>query len=164
MSDLLERQAVKVVEQQDGPLVDRDPSECGLESRRFQAASGRIGSRQVSSIEDDLPIPTPLTERLAAGIDQDAGQPRVEAGRVSQLREIDPCRHEGFLGGVMGLGFVAQDGASRPQHSIGSRQDEKGKGITVAGPRARHESFVSVHRDGDLGQLQGCRSERRIPT
>jgi len=63
----------------------------------------RTEFRRIPDIDLPKPNDATMTERHPTGVDDDAIEPRVEAGRVAERREVSPSRDERRLDGVLGI-------------------------------------------------------------
>ena len=57
-------------------------------------------------------------EPIPADVDQDPIEPGVETRRVAQCRRRAPGQDQRILGGVLGLGLIAEDQAGQPECPI----------------------------------------------
>src|ERR1700730_5652724 len=100
---------------------------------------------RLETLELDLVRPMALAKRVPAGIQDDSVEPGVEAGAVPQAGDLHPRGDEGLLCRVMGVCFVAQDGAGRAKDAVDVCLDEQLERIPVA---ARRQFDQRVARGG----------------
>src|ERR1035437_10041775 len=102
---------------------DHDYSVVGVETRersaQFVAAGGGLtlvgDARQARQLERLSAASGPLAKTVAADVDENPTEPRLELVGVAQLVPIAPGRGEGVLRGVLGFLRTAQD---RPSKSV----------------------------------------------
>ena len=88
-----------------------------------------IAGRERDFVRDVCRLPTGRTKSVAAGVDEDPVEPRLEPGLVAQRLPLAPGLDEGVVGRVLRLGRVAQD---RPSEAVRlvevfvSQPDERG--------------------------------------
>ena len=82
----------------------------------------------------DLPDPPPAagTERHSRRVDGDALEPRLELVGFAQARQLAPRGDERLLGGVAGVGLVAEDRAGQSVHGIHPGADDRLERVEVA--------------------------------
>ena len=91
-------------------------------------------------------------QAIAAGVDQDPVEPRLESCRVAQRLPLAPRLDECVVGRVLRLGLVTQD---RPRQAIRLVQmlvGEPGEGGGASRPLAGHQGRAICQVD-DLGRL-----------
>lgn len=133
---------VQVVVDEDVALSDLEP----IEGRHHVAGGGlqRLSSvREVEVIQRNDRRSAPQPQDIAASVQEDLVQPRIEARPVSEARKVLPCRYAGVLGRVAGVRFVTQDGAGMPQEPIQSRLDEVGEGTRLTFRRTRDQGVLA---------------------
>ena len=147
LGDLHERQPEVVVQDEDRPLIDREPAERPLQ---FVAVGdgGRAvrGRRPIDGQDPDVrrPLARPL-RFVVAGVDEDAMDPRLEALGLPQVREPAPGEHEGVLQRVLGETRVAQDPLGNRVERIADLVHQDGERLTIAPTGLLDE--VSIHLD-----------------
>jgi hypothetical protein len=103
------------------------------------------GGRCVRLEQDDIGCEPLATSRFGvAGIDEDAMEPRLEAIKVAQGRELPPHLDEGDLDGVLGEFGVAQDAIGDEDAAVADLANQGGERFFVAAPRLIHDA--SEHR------------------
>jgi hypothetical protein len=142
--DLWQREAEVVVEDQDGPLLDGEPSKRALEL--VSVIDGLVLVGPVHGLDgDQLDTlgPTPATPRLGeTGVGQDPVEPRLETPRVSQRADFPPGGQQGRLDGVVSKVVVAQD-PERDRHALVTGQaSERIEGLSIAALRHVHQLCV----------------------
>ena len=151
VGDLGERQAVEVLEDEDRPLVGRQPAEAALQlvavgdppERVRLVPADRVGVGVVGEQPDDRPA-APLAAGLRdAGPDDDPVRPGVETVRVAQPRQLVPDRDQRLLQRILGEVVVAQDPVGGREQAAGRQAHQRLEGLLVATRRSRYE--VTLH-------------------
>ena len=147
LGDLHERQPEVVVQDEDRPLIDREPAERPLQlvavgdGRRCRpgspaARSGRTGR---------WPSRARPLRLVVAGVDEDPMDPGLEAVGFPQVRDPAPGEHEGVLQRVLGETRVAQDPLGDRVERIADLVHQDGERLTIALTGLLDE--VSIHLD-----------------
>ncbi len=93
----------------------------------------------------------PRSQPVAAGVDEDSAEPRLEPVRIAQLVEPAPGRDHGIVGRILRLARIEQDD---PRHAVGVverppvEQRVKRPGATYV------RRLGQVHATHDRGQLR----------
>jgi hypothetical protein len=90
---------------------DGVPVGCGLAC----VGDGGTGIDLHGPAELPRALPEPLSEKLAADVDQDPTEPGVETGRIAQAAAISPGKGEGVLRRVVRVARVAEN---RPDEAV----------------------------------------------
>ena len=95
-------------EREDDLVVGRETCECALDQVAFLGGAEGIGIRQVGrqlgrAGSGRAPEPVP------AGVDEDAPEPRLEAGLVPKARPGAPGAQERVVDHILGIGAVTED-------------------------------------------------------
>ena len=108
------------MEDQDGALLDGEPPEGPLEQVAVVHGQVVVGAVRARDGKDPRALGPPLaTPGLGvARVGEDAVEPRLEAGRVTQRSELGPGRDQGGLDGVLGQVDVAEDPHRDRQASV----------------------------------------------
>ncbi len=121
---------------QQSSLFHGQPFECVVEGPRRGDRSIRrlVASRHgvVVGIYGDLAHGSPVAQRHAAGVRRDPPQPGGEPFRFTKTWQAAPGSDERFLGGVLGVGSVAEDGVCGSVHGVDLLPDEHLEGIAIA--------------------------------
>jgi hypothetical protein len=91
--------------------------------------------RRIPDIDLPKPYDAPVTERHPTGVDDDAIEPRVEVGWVTERREVPPGRDERLLDSVPGVHLGAEDRHRQPVQVIDAhpRQVIEGGRVSMLG-------------------------------
>ncbi len=145
LGDLHERQPEVVVQDEDRPLIDREPAERPLQ---FVAVGDGVaavrGRWPIHGHDPDVrrPAASPL-RFVVAGVDEDAMDPRLEPVRVPKMREPAPGKDEGVLQRVLGEARVAQDPEGDRVENVADLVHQDGERLSVAPTGLLDE--VSIH-------------------
>jgi hypothetical protein len=109
-----------------GPEVedDHDPLLVGeLAQRAERIVTSDDVAERVAPIngvvgENDEPDSSSAAEAISTEVDEDAIEPRLEAGRLAQLPRPAPSLLDGVTDGVLGLGRIAQDETGQAVGSV----------------------------------------------
>ena len=145
LGDLHERQPEVVVQDEDRPLVDREPAERPLQFVTVgDGGSAVLGRWPIEGQDPDVrrPLASPL-RFVVAGVDEDAMDPRLETLGFPQVRESAPGEDEGVLQRVLGETWVAQDPLSHRVERAADLVHQDGERLTIAPTGLFNE--VSVH-------------------
>jgi hypothetical protein len=82
-------------------------------------------------------------ELIAAGVEEESVEPRVEAIGVAKARQVPPASDERLLDGVLRAVLVLQDESSRGVQPADRGTCQHGEGVMIASPSPLHE--VSLH-------------------
>ena len=135
------------MQNEDRPLVDREPAERPLQFVAVgQGGTAVRGRWPVDGQDPDIRRPVACPLRLVvAGVDEDAMDPRLEPLGFPQVREPAPGEHEGVLQRVLGQTRIAQDPLSHREERIADLVHQDGEGLTIA-PTGLFDE-VSIHID-----------------
>src|SRR4029079_11206624 len=124
--------------------------------------TGRVG-RDRHPAHGDLAdaAPAPGAIRLASGVHGDPLEPGVEALRIADLADLPPRRDERVLGGVAGIGLVAEDRVGQAVDGIHTNADELLERVEVALAGSVDERQVS--RGSDPTPSSGDAFEHLMP-
>ena len=145
LGNLHQRQPDVVVQNEDGPLIERDAAKRPFQLVAVRQGAARIRARRVSDVENpdvcrELPAPTGF---VVAGVDEDSMDPRLEVLRLPQVRDPAPGEHESVLQRVLGQTRVAQDPVSHRVELIADLVHQDGERLTIAPTGLLDE--VSIH-------------------
>lgn len=134
-----------VVQHDDGPVLGGEGAEGTIEQlsitdrphlvtgRSFRRANG-LHSRHRSALRAGLRV---------AGMDDQTMEPRFEAFRLTQRRQVAPCTQERLLRGVLGAMVIAKDAVGEAVAAIHVGPDKRREGVAIASARPLHE--VDLH-------------------
>ena len=110
--------AREVVQDEDGPLIRRQPPEAAFELIPIRDGQQVVGrGRSVDRQRPEVGAPTTLARRLGdADVDEHAAEPRVEPVRIAEPSQVTPGDHQRVLDGVLGPIDVAED-------AVGDREE-----------------------------------------
>ena len=149
-----------VVEDEDGSLIDAQPTKAAFELVAIGDQPGRVaagGWRRPAELDLDRPAPA-LTGRIDAGVDGQSLEPGIEPVRIAQDRQVPPSPDESLLDRVLRKGTVAEDEAGHGFQPRNGRAGKHGEGVMIAPARTLDE-FPLVH-----GHLSSRPSGRVHPT
>ena len=130
LGDLLVGQADEVLQDHDGPLIERQSLEATIQLVAIGDGAGMI-SRIRSLWQDaaDPPVPEPSVPRLGVRRPHhDAVGPCLESVRVLELGKMAPDVDERLLGGVLRPSGIAEDVVSGGVHRVTDPDGERGEG------------------------------------
>jgi len=107
--------------------------------------------------------PTISARKVAAQIDRDLEQPRLESQVGARARERSIGVQERVLRDVLGLGPVARQTERQVKERRGVTRDEFGKGLRIAEQRLPDQSLVAgwhCNVSFPVGQMLRLRRER----
>jgi hypothetical protein len=148
LGDVVDRQVAPEPEDDDDPLVGIQHRE-----RPGERVARRDGLNSVGPDEPDhLPksfrrqlddrTPPPRSEPVAAGIDDDPAEPRLEAIPVAQARPAAPRGDRGIVNRVLGLHRVAEDDGRQPVGAVEMALDHGAELVDRVG----HEAVADSRR------------------
>ena len=144
--DIVDWKVAVVAKDHGDPLIGVQDRECTLE--RVAVGEGRTGvmrGRRVScSIQWVMASVALPSKSVAAGVDHDAVEPRIEPVGVAEARVIAPGSCESVMGRILGLLYVAENQAGEPIGRVEAILDEmlKGGGACHLGVRGDHPVCV----------------------
>ena len=138
--DLVDRAALPVVQDQDGPQRECEAFEGTLqliEARRFvgdsRPAAGRLVRFGDEADRDLVDGRAPASAPGGpAGVEVDAAEPGVESLRIAQLADVAPGVEEGVLGGIARVGLAPEDREGGPEGGLDPAVHEPLEGDPVA--------------------------------
>src|SRR5262245_61278886 len=146
LGDLHEGQPEVVVQDEDRALLDGQASERPLGLVAVGDDGARVRCRWLGRRHDpDLRCPGTRPPRLVvAGMHEDAMDPRLEALRIPQLRDLAPGEDEGVLQRVLGEARVAQDALRDGVERVTDLVHQDGERLAVAAPSLFDEDPIHL--------------------
>jgi hypothetical protein len=148
---------------QDGALLEGEPPEGPLEQVAIVDGQVVVGAVRPRGRQDPHALGPPrATSGLGvAGVGEDAVEPRLEAGRVTQGPEFGPGRDQRGLDGVLRQVEIAEDPHRDPEASVAHRAREGVERFRVPSLRQADQLLVhpSLHTRGDRPEVD--RSQMR---
>ena len=145
LGDLHEGQPEVVVQDEDRPLVDREPAEGALQL--VAIGDGGAPIRASMARRPAAPGRSPTSAAPAglvvAGVDEDPVDPGLEALGLPQVRQPPPGEDEGVLQRVLGEPRVAQDPVGDRVERVADLVHQDGERLSVAPTGPLDE--VSIH-------------------
>jgi hypothetical protein len=138
-----------VMEDQDGALLEGEPTEGPLEHVAVVDGQVVVGAVRPRDRKDPHALgPTRATPGLGvAGVREDAMEPRLEAGRVTQGSELGPGRDQCGLDGVLRQVEIAEDPHRDPKAAVAHHARQGVERFRVAPLRLADQLLVhpSLH-------------------
>ena len=135
-------------------LLGLQAPEAAFELVAIGEGSRAVGGVRFSPDDPDLGGPAALVPTLVgAGVDDEPVEPRPEAVRITQSRQLSPCMHEGFLDRVLRAIPVAQDEPRDGIQAVGGSAREDLEGLMIAALCRLHQ--IALHRFST-----GCATQR----
>jgi hypothetical protein len=135
---------MQVMHDQEMPLGNAEPFECGGERCHVASGAGRIFALKVQcAIEGDLSGAVAAPESIAASVHDRPVQPGVEPSAVAELRKVAPCRNERFLDDVVCIGLAAEDRGRCSERSVEPSCNQNLERVNVAGCRPLDQVLVA---------------------
>lgn len=129
--DLVDSQVAVIAQRDHDSVIGPKPGERAAQRIAVVGLSVDISPAALQCGRQVLSPPAcDATNAVSARVDQDSVEPVLERCRVAQRPPLAPCLDKGVVGGVLGLGPVADD---RPREPIGGvevliRQAAEGRG------------------------------------
>ena len=158
--DELERVTLEIVEDQDGPLIDRQPREGSGQGVLASEGCARIGAQVNQRVgANRRPVLDRVRRRMgyrdqsnlarapdsmASGVHEDRPQPGLEGIGVPEPREISPDEHECLLDDLVGIDPVAPDCPNESPRAIEPARNELGERVRVTLLRSLDETALAV--------------------
>jgi hypothetical protein len=141
-----QREPEVVVEDEDGPLLDRQPAEATFELIAVVDGEDLAGVTAPFGRKDvDVDGPATLPPRLGITlVDDDPMEPGLEPIGVAQRPELAPCGDERSLHRILGSIPVMQDATGDAHAAIADQPSQGVEGLDVALLRTIHER--SMHQ------------------
>ena len=139
-----EGQANVMVQDEDRPLVDREPAKCLLELVAVgDALDVVVLARRVRREDPNGGCPPPMARCVCvAGANQDSECPSFEALRVAEVRQLPPDREQGFLQRVLGENRVPEDPSGDAQQGVTDLAHHICECVLIAGAGSLHQISV----------------------
>ena len=157
LGDLGRLVANEVAEDQDRPLVRREPPEAAIElvsirRRQELVRRGRVVDREHVQVRDPLALPTGFGD---ADVGEEPVDPGVEPVRIAEARQVTPGDHQRVLQGILGPVDVTQDPMRDREEAAAAKANQVDECRLIASLR-RHDE-IAIHRLS----LGGARRGRR---
>ena len=137
--DRLDRQVAVVAKGDDDPVVGRQRRDGVGQDVAVVRLREWVTGRDRDLGRDVRRLPARGPQPIAAGVDEDPVEPRLEPRRVAQRRPLPPGLVERVVRGVLGVGRVAQDRAGqaigRVEMVVGEAQEGLRRARSAARPR-----------------------------
>ena len=122
-----------MAQDQDGPLIRREAAEAAIEKVTIEDAlrvvrPDRPVDRQGADVRG---VSSDAAVVLVAVIDEESGQPRLEASRIAETGQLTPGDHQRVLDRILGSFVVAQDPSRDPEQSVTARACQGGERLPV---------------------------------
>ena len=140
-----ERQAEVVVKDDHGAVFRLEMADATLD--QVAVGRGRLGVRHRERMDlGELDLDASALGRpelIAAGVEEEPVEPRLEAIGVAQAGQVPPAPDERLLDGVLRAVGIPEDESGRGVQSTDRGACQQGEGVMIALPRPLHE--VSLH-------------------
>ena len=156
--------AQEVMQDEDRPLVGRQPTEPALElipigDREQVIGCGRSVDRQHPQVHGSATLARRLTD---AHVDEQPAKPRIETVRIAEPAQVAPGDHQRILEGILGPIDVAKDLKRDREQPIRTRTNQVHEGRLVAASRCCHE--IAIHSPRLAARQSGaCRDQWSSP-
>ena len=140
-----EGQANVVVQDEDRPLVDREPAKCLLELVAVgDALDVVVLARRVRREDPNGGMPTAYgAVRLRSKHEPGFGMPILrKALRVAEVGQFPPDREQGFLQRVLGENWVPEDPSGDAQQGVTDLEHHVRECVLIAGAGSLHHTSV----------------------
>jgi uncharacterized membrane protein len=144
LGDLARGIPQEVVEDEDRPLVGRQPAEPTFELVPIGDGKQIVGcGRSVDRQHSQVHRPAALARCLAdAHVDEQPAQPRIESFRIAEPTEVTPGDHQRILQGILGPIDVAEDLKRDREQPVRAWADQVHEGRFVPTSRCCYEVVI----------------------
>jgi len=148
MGDLDQREAEVVMKDEDGSLIEREPSEQALQLVAVGDRGDVVdGVGPVDWDDANGGRPPPVARRIrVAGVDEDPVGPGLEAVGLPQVRQLPPDGHEGVLQRVLREARIAQDPPGDTEQRITGLVHQVGECFLIARASPLDTAKYGIHR------------------
>jgi len=144
VGDLRQAEPEVVVEDDNRPLLGREPPEATFELIAIDDRDGGVRHRRsVDRKDPNGGRPAAATPDLAVTrVDEEPVQPRVEPLGIAKSRQLAPRQHERLLDGILGRAEIAQDPERDREEPIAACTCQAGERFLIPGAGSLDESDV----------------------